>query len=50
MGGGCHDKEVRITEEEYGSLIRKYGSTGYEPLKDVGKERAIDVTWKRVVN
>lgn len=42
-------KEVSITEEEYCSLIRKYGSTGYEPLEDVGKERVIDVTWKQVV-
>lgn len=43
-------KEVSITEEEYCSLIRKYGSTGYEPLEDVGKERPIDVTWKPVAN
>lgn len=30
-------EEVSITEEEYCSLIRKYGSTGYEPLEDTGK-------------
>lgn len=44
-------KEVSITEEEYCSLIRKYGSTGYEPLediKDLGKAGAIDVIWTPV--
>jgi hypothetical protein len=41
-------KEISITEEEYCSLIRKYGSTGYEPLEDTGKARMIDVTWKPV--
>jgi hypothetical protein len=41
-------KEVSITEEEYCSLIRKYGSAGYEPLEDTGKERMINVTWKPV--
>ncbi|MDP4091207.1 MAG: hypothetical protein Q8930_18325 [Bacillota bacterium] len=41
-------KEVSITEEEYCSLIRKYGSTGYEPLKDIGKARMIDVIWESV--
>jgi len=41
-------KEVSITEAEYCSLIRKYGSTGYEPLEDTGKARMIDVTWKPI--
>ncbi len=44
-------KEVTITEEEYCSLLRKYGSTGYEPLEDIkykGKVGTIDVTWKPV--
>ncbi|HEX9061774.1 MAG TPA: hypothetical protein VF941_16470 [Clostridia bacterium] len=41
-------KEVSITEEEYCSLIRKYGSTGYEPFEDTGKGRMIDVIWKPV--
>lgn len=43
-------KEVSITEEEYCSLIRKYGSTGYELLEDTGKVRMIDVIWKPVAN
>lgn len=43
-------KEVSITEEEYCSLIRKYGSTGYEPLEDTGKVRMIDVIWKPIAN
>ncbi|TJY42456.1 hypothetical protein E5161_10745 [Cohnella pontilimi] len=41
-------KEVSINEDEYCSLIRKYGSTGYEPLEDTGKERMIGVIWKPV--
>lgn len=41
-------KEVSITEEEYCSLMRKYGSTGYEPLEDTGKARMIDVIWKPI--
>lgn len=41
-------KEVSITEKEYCSLMRKYGSTGYEPLEDTGKARMIDVIWKPV--
>lgn len=43
-------KEVSITEDEYCSLIRKYGSTGYEPLEDTGKVRMIDVIWKPIAN
>ncbi len=41
-------EEVSITEEEYCSLIRKYGSAGYEPLEDTGKARMINVIWKPV--
>lgn len=41
-------KEVSITEEEYCSLIRKYGSRGYEPFEDTGKERKIDIIWQPV--
>lgn len=43
-------KEVSITEEEYCSIIRKYGSTGYEPFEDMGKGRNIDLVWKPVVS
>jgi hypothetical protein len=43
-------KEVSITEKEYCSLLRKYGSIGYEPFEDVevGKDRMNDVSWKPV--
>ncbi|ABN53766.1 hypothetical protein [Acetivibrio thermocellus] len=34
-------KEFDIAEEEYCSIIRKYGSTGYEPLEDVGDPRIV---------
>lgn len=38
-------KKVSITEEEYCSLISKYGSTGYEPFEEMGEERKIDLKW-----
>jgi hypothetical protein len=44
------DKEVSITEEEYCSLIREYGSTGYEPLEDTGEARMIDILWNPVAS
>jgi hypothetical protein len=37
--------EVDITEEEYCATIRKYGSSGYEPLEDIGEERLAEIEW-----
>lgn len=41
-------EEVSITEEEYCSLIRNYGSAGYEPFEDIGEAKMVNVIWKPI--
>ena len=42
-------EKIDITEEEYCSLVRKYGSWGYGPFEEIGEARFINLDWKSIV-
>lgn len=43
-------EQVSITEEEYGALIRQYGSCGYETKEDDIEAREISLKWNKVAD